>query len=196
MSESMGIVEQKGIYTPLEASRPVEYRTKEQQLPKDADDIKTIKQIQKHFAKAPVKFEKCAELISRLMLNDIVKMDLTRPSRDGGRDAIGTYKVGEGPSSVLVEFALEAKCFSLDNGVGVKPMSRLISRLRHRQFGIIVTTSYVAEQAYKEIKEDGHPIVVISAIDIVTLLKNAGIRHGKTLSDWLNGVDALSNTGS
>lgn len=185
----------KGVYTPLEASRPVEYRTKEQQLPTDSNGIKTIKQIHEHFAEDPVKFEKCAEQIARMMLKDIVKMDLTRPSRDGGRDAIGTYKVGEGPSSVLVEFALEAKCFALDIGVGVKPMSRLISRLRHRQFGIFVTTSYIAEQAYKEIKEDGHPIVVISAIDIVTLLKNAGIGHGKTLSDWLKGVDEYWQTG-
>lgn len=187
---------ENGIYSPLKASRSVEYRTKDQQIPSNAIDIKTIKQIHEHFADDPVKFEKCAELIARMMMTDIVKMDLTRPSRDGGRDAIGTYKVGEGPSSILVEFAMEAKCFSLDNGVGVKPMSRLISRLRHRQFGIFVTTSYVAEQAYKEIKEDGHPIVVISSIDIVDLLKKQGISHGKSLSDWLKGVDEYWQAGS
>ena len=185
---------EKGIYTPLETSRSVEYRTKYQQLPTNANDIKTIKQLHKHFADDPVKFEKCAELIARMMMSDIVKMDLTRPARDGGRDAIGTYKVGEGPSSMLVEFAMEAKCFSLDHSVGVKPMSRLISRLRHRQFGIFVTTSYIAEQAYKEIKEDGHPIVVISAVDIVSLLRKQGIGHGKTLSDWLKGVDEYWQT--
>lgn len=179
----------KGVYTPLEASRTIEYRTKEQQVPTNADDIETIKQIHTHFADDPVKFEKCAEKISRMMMPDIATMDLTRPSRDGGRDAIGTFKLGEGPSSVLVEFAMEAKCFALENGVGVKPLSRLISRLRHRQFGIFVTTSYISEQAYKEIKEDQHPIVVISAIDIAKLLRAKGISHGKTLSDWLKGVD-------
>jgi hypothetical protein len=33
---------------------------------------------------------------------------------------------------------------------GVREMSRLISRLRHRQFGVLVTTSYVDNQAYRE----------------------------------------------
>lgn len=184
----------KGIYTPLEASRSVEYRDKEQQIPTNADGLKTIKQIHEHFANEPVKFEKCAEMIARLMLKDIIKMDLTRPSRDGGRDAVGTYKIGEGPSSVLVEFALEAKCYALNNAVGVKELSRLISRLRHRQFGVFVTTSYIALQAYQEIKEDQHPIVIISAIDIVNLLKDIGVSHGKSLADWLSGVDQFWET--
>lgn len=179
----------RGKYTPLKAERTIEYRTKEQQVPTSVDDRKTINQIKEHFGKDGVKFEKCAEKICRMMMPDIVTMDLTRPARDGGRDAIGTYKIGEGPSSVLVEFAMEAKCNALDSGLGVKPLSRLISRLKHRQFGIFVTTSYVSDQAYKEIKEDQHPIVVISAIDIVKLLRAKGISHGKTLSDWLRGID-------
>ncbi len=37
--------------------------------------------------------------------------------------------------SVKVEFALEAKCYGLDHPVGVEDTSRLISRLRFRQFG-------------------------------------------------------------
>jgi nucleoside-diphosphate-sugar epimerase len=48
----------------------------------------------------------------------------------------------------------------------------LISRLRFRQFGIFVTTSYLATQAYKEIREDGHPVVVLAARDIADLLKS------------------------
>ncbi|MCP1762460.1 O-acetyl-ADP-ribose deacetylase (regulator of RNase III) [Bradyrhizobium japonicum] len=36
---------------------------------------------------------------------------------------------------------LEAKCYGSGNSVGVREMSRLISRLRHRQFGVLVTTS-------------------------------------------------------
>ena len=64
-------------------------------------------------------------------------------------------------------------------------MSRLISRLRHRQFRILVTTSYVDLQAYREIKEDQHPIIVIAASDIVGLLRINGhvdIEHVKL---WL-----------
>jgi len=83
----------------------------------------------------------------------------------GERDAIGQMRVGTGPSGILVDFALEAKCYSLPNAVGVRDMSRLISRLRHRQFGVLVTTTCVDLQAYKEIKEDQHPIVIVAAAD-------------------------------
>lgn len=63
-----------------------------------------------------------------MLIPDIVDVDVTRPSRDGGRDAIGKMKIGRGPSAVLVEFALEAKCYGIGNSVGVREMSRLISR--------------------------------------------------------------------
>jgi hypothetical protein len=106
--------------------------------------------------------------------------------RDGGRDAIGKYRLGTGPSAVLVDFALEAKCYKDSNSVGVKDLSRLISRLRHRQFGILVTTSHVATQAYKEIKEDQHPIVIIAARDIVRILKAAGLGSDPAFSQWLS----------
>jgi hypothetical protein len=77
---------------------------------------------------------------------------------------------------VYAEFALEAKCYRPNgsrikaNSVGVKELSRLISRLRHRQFGVLVTTSFVARQAYSEIREDRHPIIVISGRDIAEIL--------------------------
>ncbi len=37
-----------------------------------------------------------------------------------------------------------------------------------------MTTSYLAEQAYQEIREDGHPIVVIAGGDIVEVLSRVG----------------------
>jgi hypothetical protein len=55
---------------------------------------------------------------------------------------------------------MEAKCYSPNHSVGVHEMSRLISRIKHRQFGALVTTSYVNNQAYKEVKEDQHPILI------------------------------------
>ena len=61
---------------------------------------------------------------------------MTRSRRDGGRDAIGKYRIGVDKSNILVEFALEAKRYKLDDSVGVKETSRLISRLKHREFGI------------------------------------------------------------
>jgi hypothetical protein len=120
-----------------------------------------------------------------MLLPDIATLDLTRSSRDGGRDGVGQFRIGRGPTSVLVDFALEAKCYSFSNGVGVKEMARLISRLRHRQFGVLVTTSYVDLQTYKEIKDDGHPIVVISAADIGELLKLNGLDSVPLVLSWL-----------
>lgn len=122
------------------------------------------------FKDDPFKFEKCAVEIAKLFLPDIHHEELTRPWRDGGRDAVGLYRIGRDAGAIDVEFALEAKCYSLSNSVGVEAVSRLISRLRHRQFGILVTTSYVHEQAYSEIIEDGHPVVIICARDITEKL--------------------------
>lgn len=117
---------------------------------------------------------------------DIAELDVTRPSRDGGRDAVGQLRVGSGPSAILVDFALEAKCYTPPTAVGVKDMSRLISRLRHRQFGVVVTTSCVDLQAYKEIKEDQHPILVIAAQDICNLLRRNGRGSPEAVRSWLN----------
>ena len=81
---------------------------------------------------------------------------ITRASIDGGRDAICRYVLGLDDDPVYVEFALEAKCYSPGiggtevNTVGVRHISRLISRLRHRQFGVLVTTSAIARQGYEE----------------------------------------------
>jgi hypothetical protein len=121
-----------------------------------------------------------------MLLQGIVSVDLTRLSRDGGRDAIGRYRIGSEATALEVDFALEAKCYGPGNPVGVKDTSRLISRLRHRQFGILVTTSYVNTQAYKEIQEDRHPVLIVCGRDIVDLLKRAGMRDSSTVANWLS----------
>ncbi len=173
-------------YTPLYSPLTIEIRSKAQQMPKSASDKKIISAVYARFEN-PYDFEKCAMQIARLMMPNIRSIDLTRPWRDGGRDATGYYSVGEGQSRIDVEFALEAKRYALKSAVGVEPMSRLISRLRHRQFGILVTTSYVHDQAYKEIKVDGHPVVVISAIDIVNILRQK-IGSIDAINNWLDGI--------
>ncbi|HEY4198095.1 MAG TPA: restriction endonuclease [Mucilaginibacter sp.] len=174
-----------GRFLALKAPRTLNYRTKGEQLPIDEPSVRLIKIIQDYFKNMPVRFETCASKIAEMMLKNIVSIDQTRPTRDGGRDAIGKFRIAEGDSSVLVDFALEAKCYGFSNPVTVKDLSRLISRLRHRQFGILVTTSYVASQAYQEIKEDEHPIIIICAIDIVSILKSSGLAHEGQLGTWL-----------
>lgn len=169
----------------LMATRSLEYRSKAEQLPADKEGEAIAQIIRDYFKDSPHAFEHCAAAIARFMMPDVVTLDVTRPSRDGGRDGVGQLRVGAGPSGILVDFALEAKCYSASNSVGVREMSRLISRLRHRQFGVLVTTSWVDLQAYKEIKEDEHPIVVVSAGDIVDLLRRNGKGNAAIVAAWL-----------
>lgn len=174
-----------GQYRPLKATRSVEHRAKSEQIPKDEEGLSTVASIHAYFENRPTEFEKCAAALAMMMLPDIASLDLTRPSRDGGRDAIGRLRIGSGPGSILVDFALEAKCYGKSQSVGVREVSRLISRLRHRQFGILVTTSYLDVYAYKEIKEDQHPVLVISAIDVVELLRRNGLTTTESVAGWL-----------
>lgn len=174
-----------GAYVPLKAERTIEYRRREDQLPDCSTGFRIIETIHQYFAARPTGFEACAAKITQMMDKNFISFNLTRPSRDGGRDAIGLYKVGHGASAILVDFALEAKCYGTGSSVGVREASRLISRLRHRQFGVLVTTSYLNTQAYQEIKEDGHPIVIVSARDILAILSQAGLNTPNDVQRWL-----------
>ena len=185
-----------GHVRPLKAVRSLEIRTKEEQLPSGTDRT-LLRIILSRFSAFPHDFETCAAEIIRLFLGEsVISINLTRPVRDGGRDAIGKYLIGRGMSSVAVDFSMEAKCYNPSSSVGVKELSRLISRLRHRQFGVLVTTSWVNAQAYKEIKEDGHPIVIISGGDVVSILKEKGIASQQALTAWLDALGDKSNVGS
>jgi hypothetical protein len=171
----------------LKSSPTTSIRTKADQLPQDIKDKELIAAIYQHYKECPTDFEQCAMEIARLVIPGIHQWELTRPWRDGGRDATGIYRIGALVGHVDVEFALEAKCYADTHGVGVKELSRLISRLRHRQFGIMVTTSYLADSAYKELNEDGHPVVVISASDIANVIRQK-IGSLDALSAWLKRI--------
>jgi hypothetical protein len=174
-----------GRFQPLLSVRSLEYRNRSEQLPTASDEREMIRVILDHFRERPVAFEHCAAALARMMMPDIGGLDVTRPSRDGGRDGVGQLRIGTGPGSILVDFAMEAKLYTAPNAVNVRDMSRLISRLRHRQFGVLVTTSCVDVQAYREIKEDRHPIIVIAAVDIVRLLKASGRGTAELVQEWL-----------
>ncbi len=173
-----------GPYTPLRAAPTHTTRTKLDQLPKAKRDHAVLQTIRDLFRECPSRFERFAAKLVELHLPDTVALDVTRPSRDGGRDAIGKYRIGRGFASVEVDFAMEAKCYSESTSVSVRDTSRLISRLRHRQFGVLVTTSYVNQQAYQEIVDDEHPIVIICGSDIVSILKLAGISEPDSVRAW------------
>ena len=184
-----------GVYRPLRAKPSIETRSRDEQLPADPMKRQMLETIHAFFKSDPFRFEACACRIVQLPLGSVVHVDPTRPYRDGGRDAMGQLRIGVGASSILVDFALEAKCYAPGNGVGVQQVSRLISRLRHRQFGVIITTSYVNMQAYQEIREDGHPIVILSGGDIIDVLIQHGITTPHDLDAWLE-ADQSSPSGA
>lgn len=177
---------EKGVYRPLTSEPVNELKSKFDQIPSKQNDLKMIETICGYFNSKPTEFEKCASKIVEIMDPNIISCDVTQPSRDGGRDAIGVYQIGRGHTPVKLDFALEAKLYDIDNSIGVKELSRLISRIKHREFGIFVTTSYIGKQAYSEfIVEDNHPIIIITAIDIIRILKNNDITTPQILMNWL-----------
>ena len=161
------------------------------QLQSDNEGMLCLDKIRTHYSDNPYGFEKCAKDILEKMDDRFQDFNLTRPWRDGGRDALGYYVIGNGSKAnypLRIDCALEAKCYSPKNSVGVREMSRLISRIRYRQFGVMLTTSYVHKQAYEEVLQDGHPILIVSASDIARVLRHNSIMSGD-VDEWLNTLD-------
>jgi hypothetical protein len=155
-------------------------RSLEEQTPDTPIKVQILSAVHTHFAASPIAFEAFAARIFQMQDRRVIIDEITQASVDGGRDAIGRYLLGLDHDPVYVDFALEAKCYappihgSTPNTVGVREVARLISRLRHRQFGVLVTTSVIARQTYQEVREDRHPIIFISGKDIAEIL----IRNG------------------
>lgn len=169
-----------GTYSPLIAEPTTVIRTAEQQTPDTPLKASILESVWTHFQDTPIAFEAFAARIYQMTDSRVVIDEITRGTIDGGRDAIGRYLLGLADDPVYAEFSLEAKCYRpplsgvTPNTVGVKEVSRLISRIRHRQFGVLVTTSLIARQAYEEVREDRHPILFISGRDIAEILITNG----------------------
>lgn len=178
---------------PLKAPRIFKLPNKYEQLAgSDEEGRICLDIIRHHYDGFKQGFEMCAiDLISK-MDSHFIDFSITRPWRDGGHDAIGYYEIHTGGKvnfPLKIDCALEAKCYSPQNGVGVRKMSRLISRIRYRQFGIMITTSYVNMQAYSEVVEDGHPILIVTASDIANVLRKNGL-NSLNGEEWLWSIDS------
>lgn len=184
---------EQGSYAALEAPRTTQIRSIADQTPAVAADKRLVEAIHKHYSPDPHGFEACAmELWKMLAKESVTEITATRRSADGGRDAFGLYSIGPPGDRIHLNFSLEAKCYAPKHGAGVRDIARLISRLRHRQFGVFVTTSYVGKQAYQELREDRHPVVVISGRDIAELLKERGVSTPKLVRAWLAQIDDVA----
>lgn len=176
-------------YASLIAKQEKFAKSKDEQLPQDKLKKKMLKTIHDYFIEKDrgYSFEKFAADIIMYMDDAVASIDTTRPFKDGGFDAEGRYKIFKNvDNSIYVDFYVQAKCYAADNAVRVPDTARLISRIKDRQFGIMITTSYVADQAYKEVIDDGHPIVFINGRDIIEFVFNElEIRSDSDLSKWL-----------
>ena len=181
-----------GIKALVAKRMPNNIPSKYSQLQSDDEGKQCLERIRGHYKTQPYGFERCAKDLLEKYDEKFIDFKLTRPWRDGGRDALGYYVIGGNSNAnypLRIDCALEAKCYSQDNAVGVKEMSRLISRIRYRQFGVLMTTSYVHQQAYKEVIEDEHPILIITAADIALVLRNNQI-YSTNIDDWFNYLDS------
>lgn len=182
----------KGIYKPLVSTPTTTIRSVESQLPQNNLQKEVLSEVFNFFKGSPIRFESFAANLYRLHDSRVIIDEVTRAVIDGGRDAVGRYSLGLKGDPVYVEFALEAKCYQPGlngkkaNTVGVKEISRLISRLRHRQFGVLVTTSIIGKQAYEEVREDAHPVIFICGKDIAEILISKGCNSKKLVKEYLN----------
>jgi hypothetical protein len=102
-----------GEYRALQAPQTQKHRKPEEQKPTNPDDEALLETLRAYFDDHPdgkYAFEPCAAEVVRIMDPNFTRIDLTRPWKDGGRDATGSYRIGTSLSDLEVEFALEAKC--------------------------------------------------------------------------------------
>ena len=181
-----------GTYRPLTAEPTTVIRSAEQQTPDTPLKAWILECVWNYFQDTPIAFEAFAARIYQMTDSRVIIDEITRGAIDGGRDAIGRYLLGLADDPVYVEFSLEAKCYRppingvTPNTIGVKEVSRLISRIRHRQFGVLVTTALVARQAYEEVREDRHPILFISGRDIAEILISNGFNTVERVATLLS----------
>lgn len=180
-----------GIYKALQSEPTTIIRSPELQRPQNHLQEQLLNAVFNHFKDNPIAFESFAARVFQLHDSRAVIDEITRGAVDGGRDAIGRYVFGVEEDPVYVEFALEAKCYQPPIGtarpttVKVKDVARLISRLLHRQFGVLVTTSIIARQAYKEVREDRHPVIFLCGRDITEILIAKGYNTVNRVEEFL-----------
>lgn len=174
-----------GFYDALEAQRPRIPRERKHQLPLDAFEHEILRTLFEELDDR--EFEYAAAELVKLMDERFIELEVTPRSRDGGRDVIGHYRVGHDQHQLRLSVFVEAKRWDPKHGVGVKPVARLISRIKHRDLGVFITTSYFDAQVQRELIDDKHPVLLVSGGDIARLLALKGISRGQ-LKEWVDQI--------
>ncbi|WP_143046819.1 restriction endonuclease [Bradyrhizobium erythrophlei] len=141
---------QSGRAAALASENTTIVRSTDEQRPDTSTKTAILCTVFEYFEQAPSAFEAFVARVFQMHDPRVIIDRITRGSVDGGRDAIDRYLLGLSDDPVYAEFSLEAKCYppgfdeTSPNTVGVREVSRLISRIRHRQFGVLVATSVIA----------------------------------------------------
>jgi hypothetical protein len=166
------------------------YPAKELQLPATEEGQKMLSYIHDYFIGIDngYSFEPFATKIVRMMFPAITEIETTRSYDDGGVDSVGRYQVFKSSENTIkLDFYVQSKCYAMNHGVDTKDTSRLISRIKGRDFGLMFVTSYVCKQAYDEIIHDKHPVGFITGGDIINfLVQKLQIRDTEELKIWLD----------
>lgn len=175
-----------GIYKAMECKSETNPRTKLDQLPGSEEEVRILEYLFNSLSDR--QFEYVAAEIVRLLDPAFKDLLVTQATKDGGRDVIGKYYLGHAGHQIRLSVYVEAKKWKIDSSVGVKPMMRLISRLKHRDIGVFITTSFFDQQIQKELIEDGHPVMLISGGDIARLLIKSDLSDRESLCAWVDSI--------
>jgi len=83
-------------------STRIEYRSRAEQIPADLTGRQILERIRAHFAAKPTRFEYLAAHLRQVADGHVGSYEVTRASVDGGRDAIGEYRIGPPSDPVAV----------------------------------------------------------------------------------------------
>lgn len=161
----------------------VHARTVADQLPQNDREERVLAAVR---SLSDRQFEFFTKELLKLMDKRFFDLKVTRQVVDHGRDVVGQYRVGHDGHSLFLDICAEAKHWN-ERAVGVYEVMRLISRIKHRDFGIIVTTSHFHTNVQDELIEDGHPILMISGGDIARILMAKEL-EGEALRRWLDAI--------
>lgn len=162
-------------------------RTKSEQIPLFAEDVDILTKLKDLSDR---EFEYAAKEILQMLDNNLFNLSVTRRVKDGGYDIFGSYMIGSPPFNYNLEIVAEAKKWD-KNSIRVTPIARLISRLKHKDVGFFLTTSYFDKQVQEELIEDKHAIILLAGVDLINILKDkqiAGKGKDKEFASWLNKV--------
>ena len=178
----------KETYNPFTCLEKRVPRAIKDQIPRTDDEKRVLYLL---FSLSDREFEFAAKKIIMLVDNRFANLEVTPQYKDRGRDLIGLFNIGHAMHMIPLEVSIEAKKWKQDSGIGVKPMARLISRLKHRDLGVFITTSYFNQEVQQELIDDKHPVLLISGGDIANIIiakELYGRGYEKKFEEWLESI--------